>query len=116
METAINIGFSCNLLTRSMILIIIKSTETKEVALKQIQDALGMFWDPSGKPTRDNSFALIMDGESLKFALEPPCKDLMLELACRCSAVLCCRVSPLQKAQVVRLVRAGLVRIPTTQS
>lgn len=93
-----------------MILIVIKSTETKEITLKQIQDALGMFWDPLGKPKRDNSFALIIDGESLKFALEKPCKDLLLELACRCNAVLCCRVSPLQKAQVVKLVRFGLVK------
>lgn len=29
----------------------------------------------------------------------------MLELACLCKTVICCRVTPLQKAQVVELVK-----------
>lgn len=33
---------------------------------------------------------------------------LLLALATRCEAVICCRVSPLQKAQMVRLVKGGL--------
>lgn len=39
------------------------------------------------------------------FALE---KDLQMELlrtACMCQTVICCRVTPLQKAQVVQLVK-----------
>lgn len=39
------------------------------------------------------------------FGLE---KDLQLELlrtACMCQTVICCRVTPLQKAQVVQLVK-----------
>ena len=34
--------------------------------------------------------------------------DLLLALATQCEGVICCRVSPLQKALVVRLVRNGL--------
>ncbi|KAF9301111.1 hypothetical protein BGZ74_007092, partial [Mortierella antarctica] len=50
--------------------------------------------------------ALVIDGLALKFALEDPiCKDLLLELACQCTAVICCRVSPLQKAMVVKMVK-----------
>ncbi|KAJ1568849.1 hypothetical protein HK096_005088 [Nowakowskiella sp. JEL0078] len=117
METAINIGFSCNLLKRSMILIVIRSTNIDET-ITQILCALERFWDKNGKPiaagvnvpkTLENvSHALIIDGESLKYALESNCKSLLLELGCRCKAVVCCRVSPLQKAQVVSLVRHGL--------
>ncbi|GJJ73727.1 phospholipid-translocating ATPase [Entomortierella parvispora] len=50
--------------------------------------------------------ALVIDGLALKFALEDPaCKELLVELACECSAVVCCRVSPLQKAMVVKMVK-----------
>lgn len=111
METAINIGFASNLLQRDMLSIIIKAAPSSEATLGQIQDALAMFWDAAGVPLRSESHALIIDGESLNFALDDQCRDFLLELACRCKSVICCRVSPLQKAKVVSLVRGGLVCI-----
>ena len=108
METAINIGFSCNLLKRTMILIVIKSASIKETR-KQIVEALCRFWDKQGKKVNNKEHALIIDGESLRFGLDEGCKNLLLELSCRCQSVVCCRVSPLQKALVVRMVRDGLV-------
>ncbi|KAF8316939.1 uncharacterized protein EI90DRAFT_3158823 [Cantharellus anzutake] len=58
---------------------------------------------------RPGGFVLVIDGVALEqiFA-EEFSKDLLLELALRCEAVICCRVSPLQKALVVRLVKDGL--------
>ncbi|KAJ3225401.1 hypothetical protein HK099_006859 [Clydaea vesicula] len=108
METAINIGFACNLLQNHFLLIIIKSTTSEEETMKQLKESLSKFWTPEGAPTRRESFALVIDGDSLKFALENPCKPFLLELSCRCKAVICCRVSPLQKARVVSLVKRGL--------
>lgn len=35
-------------------------------------------------------------------------KELLLQLGIRCEAVICCRVSPKQKAQIVRLVKDGM--------
>ncbi|KAF7800091.1 hypothetical protein EIP86_011334 [Pleurotus ostreatoroseus] len=49
--------------------------------------------------------ALIIDGKSLTFALEKEISKTFLELAIMCKAVVCCRVSPLQKALVVKLVK-----------
>ncbi|KAG5350639.1 hypothetical protein C0989_009999 [Termitomyces sp. Mn162] len=49
--------------------------------------------------------ALIIDGKSLSFALEKDISQFFLELAIMCKAVICCRVSPLQKALVVKLVK-----------
>jgi len=49
--------------------------------------------------------ALIIDGKSLGFALEKDISKTFLELAIMCKAVICCRVSPLQKALVVKLVK-----------
>lgn len=50
--------------------------------------------------------ALIIDGKALSAALREDTKTLFLDLAMILKAVICCRVSPLQKAQVVRLVQA----------
>lgn len=108
METAINIGFSCNLLKKSMVLIVIQSI-SKDDTKRQLKEALDRFWDTSGLPIDGEIHALIVDGESLRFGLHESCKELLLELGCRCRSVVCCRVSPLQKAMVVKLVREGLV-------
>jgi P-type E1-E2 ATPase len=57
------------------------------------------------------TLALIIDGHTLQFALSEELQDNLLQLATKCKAVICCRVSPLQKAQVVRLVRRGMSSI-----
>eukprot|EP00741_Cyanophora_paradoxa_P018391 tig00000204_g17756.t1 len=50
--------------------------------------------------------AIIVDGATLGFVLESDeARPAFLRLARRSATVICCRVSPLQKAQVVRLVR-----------
>ncbi|XP_062003085.1 probable phospholipid-transporting ATPase 5 [Rosa rugosa] len=53
------------------------------------------------------AFALIIDGKTLTYALDADMKHLFLELAVDCASVICCRVSPKQKALVTRLVRQG---------
>ncbi|SCZ97715.1 BZ3500_MvSof-1268-A1-R1_Chr4-3g07400 [Microbotryum saponariae] len=58
---------------------------------------------------RPGGYGLVIDGATLRHAFaEPYTKQLMLELATRCRAVICCRTSPLQKALIVRLVKDGL--------
>ena len=49
-------------------------------------------------------FAILITGTALTFALSPSLQLKFLELATLCKAVVCCRVTPLQKAQVVELV------------
>ncbi|KAF8929443.1 hypothetical protein BGZ47_001057 [Haplosporangium gracile] len=109
-ETAINIGFACNLLQRDMILIIIQAQD-KEDTREQLMKALDKFWgreadkDPS---LVNKSHALIIDGETLKYGLSPSLNGLLLDVSKRCKSVICCRVSPLQKAKVVSMVKRGL--------
>ncbi|GAA5841978.1 hypothetical protein JCM11251_001433 [Rhodosporidiobolus azoricus] len=58
---------------------------------------------------RPGGYGLVIDGSSLRHAFEEPyTKEILLELATRCKAVVCCRTSPLQKALIVRLVKDGL--------
>ncbi|KAI1299680.1 hypothetical protein EDD11_006442 [Mortierella claussenii] len=109
-ETAINIGFACNLLQRDMILIIIQAQD-KEDTREQLMKALDKFWgreadkDPS---LINKTHALIIDGETLKYGLSPSLSGLLLDVSKRCKSVICCRVSPLQKAKVVSMVKRGL--------
>uniref|UniRef100_A0A8D1RMG3 Phospholipid-transporting ATPase n=1 Tax=Sus scrofa TaxID=9823 RepID=A0A8D1RMG3_PIG len=55
---------------------------------------------------KENDLALIIDGKTLKHALHFEVKKSFLNLALSCRAVLCCRLSPLQKAEIVDLVKS----------
>ncbi|KAJ0576453.1 putative P-type phospholipid transporter [Helianthus annuus] len=111
METAINIGFACSLLRQGMKQIRITTNVDhtsnmgiKENILMQITNASRMInleKDPHA------AFALIIDGKALTYALEDDLKHQFLDLAIECASVICCRVSPKQKALVTRLVKEG---------
>uniref|UniRef100_A0A671W4U2 Phospholipid-transporting ATPase n=1 Tax=Sparus aurata TaxID=8175 RepID=A0A671W4U2_SPAAU len=66
LETAMNIGYSCNMLRDDM----------NEV--------------------------FVVSGHTLQ---EPLLEHILLDVACLCKTVICCRVTPMQKAQVVELVK-----------
>ncbi|XP_071693969.1 phospholipid-transporting ATPase 6-like [Rutidosis leptorrhynchoides] len=118
METAINIGFSCSLLRQGMkqICIVVDAemlaesgkNVIKENILTQITNAAQMIQNK--KDTRNSPFALIIEGKTLTYALEDDLKFQFLNLAVNCASVICCRVSPKQKALVVRLVKEGTGR------
>ncbi|KAF5331003.1 hypothetical protein D9619_005242 [Psilocybe cf. subviscida] len=58
---------------------------------------------------RPGGFVLVLDGAALLEAFaDEDNKSTLLRLAILCEAVICCRVSPLQKALIVRLVKDGL--------
>ncbi|KAF9246334.1 hypothetical protein BU15DRAFT_85102 [Melanogaster broomeanus] len=62
-----------------------------------------------GNGKRPGGYVLVIDGTALGFALsDDQNKQLLLRLGTRCDGVICCRVSPLQKALVVKLVKDGL--------
>ena len=63
--------------------------------------------DPSKRgfvPGAQAAFAVVIDGDTIRHALTPQLKPLFLHLATQCETVVCCRVSPAQKALVVKLV------------
>jgi len=58
---------------------------------------------------RPGGFVLVIDGAGLSEALgDDERKALLLKLAMLCEGVICCRVSPLQKALMVKLVKDGI--------
>lgn len=159
LETAIAIGYSTQLLSRDMNLIVVRGGEYGEPnsayaqlkkaverffggkeALSQMQhqppdsefaEREGSRFSLSSRPSfsrsrsrnsisntslvgddngqRSGGYALVIDGTALGHALsEDFSKDLLLNISTQCKAVICCRVSPLQKALIVRLIKDGL--------
>uniref|UniRef100_A0A8B9NNS2 Phospholipid-transporting ATPase n=1 Tax=Accipiter nisus TaxID=211598 RepID=A0A8B9NNS2_9AVES len=100
-ETALNIGYSCRLISQSMSLILVNedSLDATRASLTQHCTNLG---ESLGK---ENDIALIIDGHTLKYALSFEVRQSFLDLALSCKAVICCRVSPLQKSEIVDMVK-----------
>uniref|UniRef100_A0A7S4QNF9 Phospholipid-transporting ATPase n=1 Tax=Alexandrium monilatum TaxID=311494 RepID=A0A7S4QNF9_9DINO len=93
-ETAISIALSCRLLTPEMENILIEDPSPEAVD-RDLAYAL-----------RCESPALTVAGAALSTALASEDRQLrFLEAAVRCRSVVCCRVSPKQKADVVQLVK-----------
>ncbi|XP_043653685.1 phospholipid-transporting ATPase ID isoform X3 [Drosophila teissieri] len=53
----------------------------------------------------NTGFALVVNGHSLVHCLSPELENKFLDIASQCKAVICCRVTPLQKALVVELIK-----------
>eukprot|EP00158_Paraphelidium_tribonemae_P008826 Partr_v1_DN28699_c1_g1_i1_m50503 putative ATPase, class VI, type len=115
METAINVGFLCGLLKSrnnedEMILLQIRHSHSEDDLRRQLDNSREQFGHlnkrNSRHPTRE--YALVIDGASLKHVVEnQSLVKEFLEIACRCKTVICCRVSPLQKAKVVEMVTSN---------
>ena len=102
-ETAINIGFSAELLNENQNVIIVNA-ECKEETIDILHKAQAEFICPNGEQAAFEKNALVINGSTLHFALEKDVRNLFLRIATSCASVICCRCSPLQKAMIVRLV------------
>ncbi|XP_048456251.1 phospholipid-transporting ATPase ID [Rhincodon typus] len=118
-ETAVNIGYACNMLNEDMKnIFIIEGNNSEEVrvelrkasAIMKKEDQTEISIKQPKKPivipeeNVDGEYGLVINGDLLAYALE----DMELEFlktACLCKTVICCRVTPLQKAQVIELVK-----------
>ncbi|KAJ7424453.1 phospholipid-transporting ATPase FetA-like protein [Pitangus sulphuratus] len=101
-ETAVNIGYSCNLLNDDMedVFIIDGSTSDdvlNELRLNQPEQLLCIFICGANPD--------VVHPRCKAYALEGNLELELVRTACMCKVVICCRVTPLQKAQVVELVK-----------
>ncbi|XP_021352123.1 probable phospholipid-transporting ATPase IA isoform X2 [Mizuhopecten yessoensis] len=125
-ETAINIGYSCKLLTQGMPLLIVNE-HSLDGTRETLRRHVGEFGDLLRK---ENDVGLIIDGQTLdfilsdrppikrpkrkktlKYALSCDCRQDFLDIAISCKAVICCRVSPSQKAELCNLVKHSVKAI-----
>jgi len=102
-ETAINIAKSCRLHRESTDLLIINASSPEE-AREEIQEQLKDL-RKDNLVGKSNDLTLVTDGKSLNYTLLPDMRRDFIELCTSCKAVVCCRVSPIQKAEMVELVK-----------
>ncbi|XP_063475562.1 phospholipid-transporting ATPase VD isoform X4 [Symphalangus syndactylus] len=123
-ETAVNIAYACKLLEPDDKLFIL-NTQSKDACgmlmstiLKELQkktqalpEQVSLSVDLLQPPVPQDSglrAGLIITGKTLEFALQESLQKQFLELTSWCQAVVCCRATPLQKSEVVKLVRSHL--------
>ncbi|KAL7049017.1 hypothetical protein ACKWTF_003569 [Chironomus riparius] len=110
-ETAINIGYSCRLLQQGMDLIIMNedSLDNTRTSINRhshdFQAVTSSCSSANNEHFKKDNTALIIDGKTLKYALSCELRREFYELCINCKCVICCRVSPIQKADCIMLVR-----------
>ena len=101
-ETAINIGYSAHILTNDMKNVYVIEGDSFEAAEEELQNALV---DLKANANKNLRFGFVINGSSLKFTLNKKLSPLFLQVTSLCQAVICCRVTPLQKSSIVNLVK-----------
>ncbi|XP_025742896.1 phospholipid-transporting ATPase VD isoform X2 [Callorhinus ursinus] len=120
-ETAINVAYACKLLEPGDKLFIL-NTQSKDACetlmstiLKELQGKNPA--SPERASLREGlqhpqdcglRAGLIITGKALQCALQEGLQRQFLELTACCQAVVCCQATPLQKSEVVKLVRSHL--------
>ncbi|CAE7251714.1 putative phospholipid-transporting ATPase DRS2 [Symbiodinium microadriaticum] len=107
LETARNIGFSTNLLSADMDIRVLEQSENVRHALQELAST-------ALTPDEGGDSALMVTGAALEQVTSVGLLEEFLQASSVCSVVIACRVSPLQKAQLVRLVRESSDPQPVT--
>uniref|UniRef100_A0A8C4XM57 Phospholipid-transporting ATPase n=1 Tax=Falco tinnunculus TaxID=100819 RepID=A0A8C4XM57_FALTI len=106
-ETAVSVSLSCGHFHRTMN--ILELVQHKSDTFKFFHHAVTKLTLLSLNRIKEDhviQHGLVVDGTSLSLALREH-EKLFMEVCKNCSAVLCCRMAPLQKAKVVRLLKTS---------
>lgn len=95
LETAINISESCRHFSRDMIKFVLRELKNPD----EIRQQLSII-DHEVSTHEEQSYALVIDGETLGNLIEANLQKDLRDVSMKCAAVLCCRMSPSQKALV----------------
>ncbi|XP_063822366.1 phospholipid-transporting ATPase IF-like [Ostrinia nubilalis] len=99
-ETAINVAQSCAHISendRRMFLIGVEDDVTLQAHVTECRRIIS---EPSYR-----ELTLIVDGTSMSQILDTDYAKHFVEISMQCHAVLCCRLSPIQKAKIVKLIK-----------
>uniref|UniRef100_F6V838 Phospholipid-transporting ATPase n=1 Tax=Ornithorhynchus anatinus TaxID=9258 RepID=F6V838_ORNAN len=109
-ETAVNIGYACRLLSDDMEMLDAYWESNNNLSNSQEPLTREKFCQPG--PRRHNKMALVVTGDFLVHIPVIPLNhdrldafEAFVDLATQCQAVICCRVTPKQKAMIVQLVK-----------
>jgi len=115
-ETAINIALSCRLFTDSMSLVELRERDLQnctsvedEVRVLQakIQEVETENQD-MGVKAGESNVGLVVEGGALVPMLQEHHQAMFTSLCSSCKSVVCCRVSPMQKANMTKMVKKQL--------
>uniref|UniRef100_A0AAV2MJC0 Phospholipid-transporting ATPase n=1 Tax=Knipowitschia caucasica TaxID=637954 RepID=A0AAV2MJC0_KNICA len=109
-ETAVNIGYACRLLEQDD-LVINMSCKNQVTCTSILDCTLEEVRRYSNNPLNVDTtpdISLVIDGQTLTMAMSPDLRERFIDLVKHCRSVLCCRVTPLQKSDVVKLIRDKL--------
>ena len=110
-ETAINLGHSAGLLTsKSSLIDLCDNADPRDVTTLISEIVNG---NVATSSTEGNMVpALVIDGKGVTTLLKnnqhPESQDHLKVLAARCDTVIACRLSPIQKSQLVRMMKSKL--------
>ncbi|OQR82887.1 P-type ATPase (P-ATPase) Superfamily [Achlya hypogyna] len=110
-ETAINIAYACQLMDNDMEQYILNLDEFPDLAALHgyLEECL-----VAVETHPDARRSLVIDGDALELVMQDVAAcAVFLKVAMRCDSVVCCRVSPSQKAEVVGLVRTNNLKART---
>ncbi|KAM4051287.1 phospholipid-transporting ATPase 11C-like isoform 3-T3 [Anomaloglossus baeobatrachus] len=124
METAKSTCYACRLFQNTTELLELTTRSVEEYERKEdrlqellleyhrklVQEAPKIKGSVKRSWTGSQDYGLIIDGSTLSLILNSNCssshyKNIFLQICQKCTAVLCCRMAPLQKAQIVKMVK-----------
>ncbi|XP_061097733.1 phospholipid-transporting ATPase IF-like isoform X1 [Conger conger] len=100
-ETAVSVSLSCGHFYRTMNVLELLQQKSDRDCAEQLRGLARRIHEDHVV-----QHGLVVDGASLSLALRQH-EKLFMEVCRNCSAVLCCRMAPLQKAKVVRLIKTS---------
>lgn len=110
-ETAINIGFSCRVLDQSTQILRIEQTRKQEIlaflteTIKSVEDHNAR--KSGGEKLPELVYAIVVEGESFnKIMQSTRLTDKFVELLLGSKVVIACRLSPKNKAEIIKLIRS----------
>ncbi|XP_041126384.1 phospholipid-transporting ATPase IF-like isoform X1 [Polyodon spathula] len=100
-ETAVSVSLSCGHFHRTINILELVQQKSDNECAEQLRKLARRI-----KEDHVVQHGLVVDGASLSLALREH-EKLFMDVCRNCSAVLCCRMAPLQKAKVVRLIKTS---------
>uniref|UniRef100_A0A8C1LZ72 Phospholipid-transporting ATPase n=1 Tax=Cyprinus carpio TaxID=7962 RepID=A0A8C1LZ72_CYPCA len=122
METAKSTCYACRLFQRGTELLELTLRTLEDERLKREEKLRELLQEYHRKAVQDapswstanQDYGFIIDGATLSIVMNPQhevdasqYKSLFLQICQNCTAVLCCRMAPLQKAQIVKMVKTS---------
>ncbi|VDM32750.1 unnamed protein product [Hydatigera taeniaeformis] len=105
-ETAVNISFSAGHFAPGLPTVRVTQKDSLRECIEAVNTQIERVQESHNLDSA-YTFGLVIDGHSLNYALTAVLKEQFLNLCQMASSVLCCRLTPIQKAEIVRMMKGS---------